>query len=120
MTWTRRTLHREIQKLFTAPSTTFRFADLSRTSMVAHVEWGGGSREVAITTDPLTGSTIGNIIHECLHVLCDKTFQRFDMALNEVLILSLEENLWDYISDDPRRLRWWRTALQDKVSSLES
>lgn len=59
------------------------------------------------------------MVHELLHVVLCKELRGFSPELEEYIIAALEPELWKYVSNNPRRLSKWRTAIESKINSPE-
>jgi len=77
------------------------------------VDWDKGTppSNLRIQVDVDKDGAIRCVIHELLHVLLHEHFAWADPAVEEVLILALESDLYEYVKKSPRRITGWRKAI---------
>ena len=72
---------------------------------------------VKISIDANDNHTIQNVVHELIHVvIAELVIGKFDYTLEEVVVLSLESYIWNFISSSPARLKRWEKLIAKKLA----
>lgn len=109
--WTRETMLRKLKALLLLKDTQVRFLPMDK--ITARVDWDPGTHpsNLRIQVDVDKDGAIRCVIHELLHVLLHDEMNWADGALEEVVVLALEEDLYEYVKKSPRRITGWRKAI---------
>lgn len=89
--------------------------------MIAQIEWTPSKKPAGlrIKVDIDKDGAIRCVIHELLHVMLQEQLAWADHRIEEVIILALETDLYEYVTQSPRRLQGWRNAIYRRhVESL--
>jgi len=112
MPWTKDSLEQALRKcLLTRAS--LKVLQLPG-KVAADVEWAGNGKAKVRVDDHETSVRAG-VIHELLHVVLDDTLEPFDDYLAEDIVLALERTIDRRVALSPRRLAWWRKAINGKL-----
>lgn len=109
--WTREVLLRKLKALLLQKDTQVHFVSLSDT--IAQIEWTPGKKPAAlrIKVDVDKDGAIRCVIHELLHVLLQSELAWLDRSMEEIVVLALETDLYEYVTKSSRRLAGWRNAI---------
>jgi len=80
---------------------------------LAWVEYEG--RKVEVAVDPMRGGLIECVVHELLHAVCRVELARWG-EFEECIVLAIERELVCQINASRRRVRWWREAINRKLT----
>lgn len=116
--WTRPRLHQHLYDLLNRPTTTVK----ARTKLngfmadvVYDTRWP--PQNVKIEIDMNNPEPVWMVVHELLHVVFSETLcGKFDSALEEVVILSLDKYIYDWIKKNPKRRAKWQKLLEAKLA----
>jgi hypothetical protein len=116
--WSRPRLHQHLYDLLNRPTTTVTARTKLRGFMadvVFDTRWP--PQNVKIEIDMNNAEPIHTIIHELLHVVLSETVcGKFDSSLEEVVILSLDEYIYNWVKASPKRLAKWQKLLEAKLA----
>ena len=79
---------------------------------LAWVEYEG--RQVEVAVDPMRGGLIECVVHELLHAVYRLELSRWGV-FEECIVLALEREIMATINASPRRVKWWREAIAEKL-----
>lgn len=72
---------------------------------------------IRIKVDANNGDHVSSVIHELLHVVFyDMLYGRLDAKLDEVVILALERDTYEYVKKVPSRYLIWDQLINRKLS----
>lgn len=72
---------------------------------------------IRIKVDANNGDHVSSVIHELLHVVFyDMLYGRLDAKLDEVVILALERDTYEYVKKVPGRYLIWDQLINRKLS----
>lgn len=77
---------------------------------VAESEKKGDRLKMVI--DPDTAPKVQSFIHELLHWFFEKQTEGVAYTIHEPWIQATENQLWEFISRDKRRVAWWRKTVK--------
>jgi len=104
-------LERDLRDALVSPTTFIRWRELPSDTL-AWVEYEGKVVEVAV--DPMRGGLIECVVHELLHAVYAKELARWGV-FEEAIVLAIERELMSAINMSPRRVKWWRAAIDAKL-----
>lgn len=116
--WTRASLHQHLLDLLGRSTTTLKFGTkLNGYGADCIYDDKFPPAYIRITVDANNNDTIASVIHELIHVaLSELTIGKFDLTLEEVLILALETYIWNYVKDNKTRRARWEKLIQKKLA----
>lgn len=116
--WSKVSLHRHLYSLLDRPTTTLKFG-AKRNGVAADCEFDDKfpPAYVRITVDANNNETVRFVIHELIHVtIAELVLGKFDSTLEEVVVLSLETYIWNFVSGSKTRLAKWEKLIAKKLA----
>ena len=104
-------LERRLRRLMLAPTTHIKhYRNLHNAGEVVWVE---GDPNSYVSLDPSWRGEIPTLLHELIHV--ELSLHRTWGALDEAMVLGLEDAMVDRIKKSVPRCKWWRRHLDAKL-----
>ena len=120
--WGKVNLHRQLLLLLDRPTTTLKFGTKVN-GIGADCDFDDyfPPRWIKITVDANNNDNVRFVIHELLHVmLSELVLGKFDQTLEEVLVLSLDTYMWNFVKSSKVRLAKWEALIQKKLAENPS
>ena len=67
--------------------------------------------QIRVKIDPDTAPKLQSYLHELLHWYYEKHTEGVPYSIHEGWIQKTEDQLWEFISRDKRRVNWWRREI---------
>ena len=105
-------LERELRRRLSNPKTILRITTLKNETQ-AWCDWDGEHLEIVL--DPYRCGYIEGTVHEVIHKCRAKHLLSWG-TLEEDVALAAEARVMNLINTDPKRVRWWREAIAEKLA----
>lgn len=115
--WNRRNLLLACETLLKRDDCTLQLKTINtgETAKCAYTHTEDGVRDIVLTVDPSIASLVEGFLHEALHVVLVNDLVRFHVTVEEVLVRTLERELWMKEMGRKRAVRW-RKLINEKLN----
>jgi len=116
--WSRVSLHRHLLSLLDRPTTSLKFGT-KRNGIAGYVDFDDKfpPAYVRITVDANNTPVAQYVVHELIHVVISElVLGKFDSTLEEIVVLSLDRYIWNFISTNKSRLAKWEKLIAKKLA----
>lgn len=104
-------------KLLVLDRTTVESGTLIKSGATVEFDDSGRLEYIRIKIDANTGDPVEYVIHELLHVVFHEVLLwKVDETIEEIFILALDEQMYDFVKSSKQRLAKWNALINEKLN----